>query len=188
MLKFKNEQEAISYIYKIPILELKKAAEFGIENNGVFLYKDKAYKASFSSKEFKAVKRLIDKDFKNVVNIYSATECKILSKYSNKYWKIFLIEEERLYRNKHKYCFDDLDLISLNKDIKNRLPYFVNVINGIIELSSAGIVHNDIHSYNIMLDKNNIPKIIDFGQVTLRKEYSNINMNILLQKKGSINV
>lgn len=183
MEKFLNEQEAISKLYNIPICNLKKAAEFGIENNGVFLYKDKAFKASFSSREFKTAIRLIDQDFKNVVKIFSALECKILSKDTSKYWKIFIIEEERLFRSKHKYCFDDLDLMSLNKDVENRLPYFVNIINGIIELASVGIIHNDIHSYNIMLDKNDVPKIIDFGQITLRKKYNKINMNVLLQKQ-----
>lgn len=48
--------------------------------------------------------------------------------------------------------------------IANYRRIFVHLLEGAIVLHSAGLVHNDIHSNNIMVDRLGVARIIDFGR------------------------
>ena len=167
-MPYNSVKEAISKLYNIPEEDLIKLKSYGLENEGIYKNKDRIYKVSTSKREFLAAQRLIGKDLKNVVNIYSVQVCKAKSVY-NKIWTFYLIEEELLFRNKKEYLYDSLDLNIISKDIKKRVPFMLAVMNGIIELSELGIFHNDLHCGNILMDKNKVAKIIDFGIVSLKK-------------------
>ena len=166
---YNSPKEAINKLYGIPENELiKLRKKWGLENDGIFAYKDRIFKISSSRKEFFAAQRLIGKEFKNVVKVFSCKECQILSYYETVCWA-YVIEEERLHRNGKEYLYDSLDIGMIADDIDKRMPYMIAVMNGIIELSKAGIKHCDLHCANIMMDKKGNPKIIDFGIVSLKK-------------------
>lgn len=174
---YNSQKEAISKISNIKITSLKRLQVAGIENEGVYLYKDRIFKVSPAKKEFAAASRIKDKNFKNVVKVYNTYECcSYIDNDCNIVYKSYIIEEERLFRNRNSYVFDDLDVSSISLDINRRLPYIVSVINGIAELASVGIIHKDIHSMNIMLDKQNEVKIIDFGHTKIKKILPKINV------------
>lgn len=174
---FYTQKEAISALANVPICDLIKIRANGLENDGVYRTENKIYKISSSKKELLVANKLIDKKFKNVVTVYGAYECDILSLHGN-VWKSYIIEEERLFRNKKQFVFDDLDINSISIDVNKRVPFFVSVLNGVIELASIGVFHKDLHCLNVMLDKAGTPKIIDFGIVTIKKKFENVKMSI----------
>jgi len=160
---------------------LKHIPNFGMENDYIYSYKDRVFKITSSKQEFLASKRIIGRNFNNVVKIYDSFECDILGKHSNNIWKSYVIEEEMLYRNGGEFLFKKLDFCALMGNVEKRLPYFVSVINGLIELESVGIRYNDLHSLNVMFDKEKNAKLIDFGYVSLKKKYKPINVRLSLQ-------
>jgi len=180
-MPFKNAIEAITTITKLKETDLKKVKVYGLENDGIYKTEDRIFKIASSRKEFMAAQRLIGRDFKNVVKVYNATECAIVSMFGN-VWKSYIIEEERLYRKKNALVFNDLDINSVSLDIHTRVPFYVHLLNGIIELASVGILHEDLHSLNVMTDLNDVPKIIDFGIIKLKKKYEPIKLSVKLEK------
>jgi len=161
--------------YKISLRKDKIKVSIAVgsnENDGFYKAEDKIYKISNSRKEFDAAKRLIGKNFKNVVKVYSANECLILST-NNNFWVSFVIEMEKLTRAGNEFVYKNLDLDTLNLDVKKRIPYMIDVLNGVLELESLGIKHEDLHTMNIMRDKDGNQKIIDFGIISLKRKYDN---------------
>jgi serine/threonine protein kinase len=174
---YESPLDAIYKITNINKNSIKKLFVAGIENDGIYLYEDRIFKVAISKREYLAAQRIIGKDFKNVVKIHSATEITSYL-YENSYEtaKSYIIEEERLFRDRKSYVFDDLDISFVSVDVNRRLPYFVSVLNGLAELASVGIVHGDLHSMNIMMDKNNEAKIIDFGFSKLKKTFGDVKV------------
>jgi serine/threonine protein kinase len=172
---FHSDKEAISALCGVHESLLKKVQfSSGLENDGMYCFGNRVYKISSKRREFLASKRLIGHKFKNVVNIYSAHECKILSN-NDSVWDSYIIEQEKLYKNINTPRFDKLDLDVFATNVNKNMHYFIGVMRGISELASVGIIHKDLHSLNIMSDKNNNPKIIDFGIVVLKRNFEPIN-------------
>ena len=171
---YSTQKDAISKLADINKRCIKRLKISGIENDGIFLYKDKIFKVTSSKREFLAAKRIMQEDFENVVKIYNVYECFII--FYEKPYKSYIIEEERLFRDKRNYVFDDLDISFASVDINKRLPYFVAVLNGLAELASIGVEHNDLHTLNIMMSNSGVVKIIDFGFAKLKKVYQKINV------------
>jgi len=169
-MHYNSAKEAISKLYDIPENKLIKLKKFGLENDGIYACDDKIYKVASSRKEFLAAERLIGKNFTNVVKVYSCKSCKIMSEYE-RVWESFIISEEHLYRSKNEYVYNSLDINMISENIEKRVPYMIAIMNGIVELASVGIKHADLHSLNILMSKKGIPKIIDFGIVSLKKKY-----------------
>lgn len=174
---FYSQKDAVSSLTKVSATDLIKIRAYGLENDGIYRTEDRIYKISSSKKEFLAANKLIGKKFKNVVTVYSAHECDIVSANGN-LWRSYIIEEERLFRNKKQFVYDNLDINSVGRNINKRVPYFISVLNGVIELASVGIIHKDLHCLNIMIDTKGTPKIIDFGIVTIKKKYENVNLSV----------
>jgi len=170
MKVYKNAKLAISNLANVNKNRLKKIPAYGMENDCIYSNDNKIYKVTSSKQEFLASKRIIGKKFKNIVKIFDSYECNILSDMGS-VWKSYIIEEEKLKREKRKFVFDSLDLCVLSENVKERLPYFVSVINGLAELDSIGIKYKDLHSMNIMNDNDGNVKIIDFGYVSLKKDF-----------------
>ena len=171
---YKNPKDAISKLANLDKRSIKRLKVSGIENDGVFLCKDRIFKVTSSKREFLAAKRIMQEDFQNVVKIYNIYECLVI--FYEKPYRTYVIEEEKLFRDKRNYVFDDLDVSFASVDINKRLPYFVSVLNGLAELASVGIEHNDLHSMNIMMDEKGSVKIIDFGYAKLKKVVQTVNV------------
>lgn len=178
---YKTQQEALLKLFDLTIDSYKKIPAMGIENVGLYRTNDRIYKFSTSRKEYDVGKILQKHTLKNVVNIYSVNVCKILTKpcYGD-YYYAYIIEQEKCFRNKRSFVFDDLDISLLTEKFNERVPYFVGIINGIAELLSLGIQHKDLHSMNIMFDKQNNPKIIDFGICSIKTKIDKPKFKIKL--------
>jgi len=174
---------AISELANVELGNLKKVYNFGIENDAIYSCGDKIFKVTSARQEYLASKRIIGQDFKNVVKIYDSFECNILGYHDDTIWKSYIIEEEKLTRERYKFVFKDLDLYTLSVDVENRLPYFVSVINGLAELNSIGIRYDDLHSLNIMSTKDGVIKILDFGYVSIKRKFNKTNMRVYLDNK-----
>lgn len=177
-MTYDNQKEAISKIFSIKISDIKKKNGFGLENDGIYQYKDRIFKLTSSKREFSAAKRLVGKDFKNVVKVYSSNLCNIYNEQTDSIWKTYIIEEEKLNRNGANFLFNDLNLHTLCINVEKRLPFFVGIMNGLVELASVGIIYYDIHSMNIMFGNSNQVKIIDFGCVSVKRKYMPIESRI----------
>lgn len=179
MKVYDNAKLAISELANIDKSALKLFRRSGAEHDRLYSYNDKIFKVTPSRQEFLASKRLIGKDFNNVVKIFNSFECCVLSDYDRvTKWKSYIIEEEKL---KKSGFLNDLTLYDLSCNIEKKLSYYVDIINGLIELSSVGIIHNDIHTLNTMKDDNGNVKIIDFGFATIKKKYNKLNKKIILK-------
>lgn len=165
---YNSPKDAVSGTSGIPKCYLKKAKVFGLFNEGIYYFKNKAYKVSYSRKEAKACKRLIGKKFNNVCNIYNIYPINVLCDDKEKYWDGFVIEQEKLYRDK-RIKFNHLTMDYVVDNVSLRAPLFIDIANGLIELNSVGIKYNDLHSLNVMRDVNGNIKIIDFDSVTFKR-------------------
>ena len=169
---YKNLKQAISDKCGVREDELTKLKVFGLGNEGIFASKDKVYKITISSKEAKASRRLIGKNFKNVVKIHNVYDFyvkpHIFSIVSDKPWRGYIIEQEKLFRGKKDKHFSHFTLDFILGDF-SRTYELLSIINGLQELDSIGIKHKDFHSLNIMRDKYDNLKIIDFSIVSLRR-------------------
>ncbi len=183
MQTYKSQQEALLKLYNLTIDSYKKIPAPGIENVGLYRTSNKIYKFSTSRKEYDVGNVLKGLALKNVVNIYSVNVCKILTKpcYGDSYYA-YIIEQERCFRNKRKFVFDDLDISLLFEKFDERIPYFVGIVNGISELLNYGIEHKDLHSMNVMFDKDNNPKIIDFGICKIKTKIQKPKFKLQLVK------
>ncbi len=175
---FQTRKDALSTLANINKNQIKKLRTFGMENEGIFTYQDRVFKFSASKREFLIAKRLIGKNFKNVVKIHNTYECDVLGICSRNVWKSYIIEEEKLKRIGKSFAFDDFDLQRVCVDVERRAPYFAAILNGIVELSSIGIRYNDLHPLNVMYDNNQVAKIIDFGLASTKRKFQQINMSI----------
>jgi serine/threonine protein kinase len=66
------------------------------------------------------------------------------------------------------------DVISIYKTFKSidkTLFLIEELLKGHMELKSLGIIHNDLHSDNLMADNKGNYKIIDFGMITLQRKF-----------------
>lgn len=67
------------------------------------------------------------------------------------------------------------DLYSITLGVKENIHFF-NLFRHMLEAGSLlllnGVIHYDIYSKNVLIDKYNIPRLIDFGQSFLRKDIS----------------
>ena len=77
---------------------------------------------------------------------------------------IFIME--KLSKTFRYYCRNGLEnRTNNNKNIGNNITIkCTKVCEKIRELENCGIIHNDLHSNNIMFDKYGEPKIIDYGR------------------------
>jgi len=146
----------------------------GIDNIAIYMSKDRVIKFTCKKKEANACKRLMNKRLKNVVkihNVYSLYWPAEWAPSSNKfgYEQIYAIEMEKLYY-KERFAQSDLlieDIIykfSINKGCE----LLSDIVNGYKELMRYGIFYRDLHSRNIMFDKNGVLKFIDFGIIDLK--------------------
>jgi len=182
---FDTQKDAIALFAGINKRKLKRMRAFGMENDGIFSYKDKIYKISSSKREFLAANKIKGKDFNNVVKIFGTYECDILGRNRKTLWKSFILEEEKLKRLGKSYAFDDFDLQRVCCDVGRRLPYFVGILNGLAELASIGIEYNDLHPLNVMYDEKEAVKIIDFGFATIKRKYPKMDMRLSLKMEGN---
>ncbi|XVE63028.1 hypothetical protein DITRI_Ditri06bG0166800 [Diplodiscus trichospermus] len=71
---------------------------------------------------------------------------------------------------------------------KCRLKVAVDIANAIAYLHTAfdrPVIHRDINCYNIILDKNNVPKLIDFGQcIFIPEGQTHVDSPILVRMDG----
>ncbi|BBM87384.1 serine/threonine-protein kinase [Candidatus Uabimicrobium amorphum] len=101
--------------------------------------------------EARAMARL---QHKNIANIYDIQE------HPKRYFAMEYVEGSTLketLENKH---------ITLNK----KLQIFCQICDGVAYAHRNKIIHRDLKPINILLDKNNVPKILDFG---IAKQVSN---------------
>jgi serine/threonine protein kinase len=175
-MTYNSPKKAIAGLAKISQRTLRRLKVSGIENDGIYATKTRIFKLCGSRREYLAAKRLIGKDFSNVVKVYHAYECDIYYSFSDHPLKTYVIEEERLYRSGRNFVFDYLCLSDIYPDVNRRLPYFVGVINGLAELASVGIIHNDLHTLNVMSDASGQVKIIDFGFAKIKRVYDAVNV------------
>lgn len=69
-----------------------------------------------------------------------------------------------------------------NHDMNNRINMLLKIFEAIVFYQSQGIIHGDIHSNNILIEKNEEIHIIDFGtsSISAYKEQSNHRENFLM--------
>ncbi len=63
---------------------------------------------------------------------------------------------------------------------------FVHLLEAVVLLQTAGIVHNDIHMGNILVDERNVARLIDFGlsfRLADVKEWSDANLSTNFRPK-----
>jgi serine/threonine protein kinase len=166
---YNTQKEAISNLTGINKSKIKKVKTFGMENDGIYSYRDRIFKISSSRAEYFVAQRLFGEKFENVVNIYGYYECDILGKNGDSVWKSYIIEEEKLKRVGRNFAFNNFDLQTVCLDPIRRIPYFASVLNGIAELASVGIVYYDLHPLNVMYNDKGQVKIIDFGYAVLKR-------------------
>lgn len=97
---------------------------------------------------------------------------------------IFIME--KLSKTFRHYCHNGSgNRTNCNKDIGQNIRIKCNkVCEKIRELENCGIIHNDLHSNNIMFDKDGEPKIIDYGRSYLLPDIINHDKIIeLLQNR-----
>jgi serine/threonine protein kinase len=153
---------------------IKKLSTGGMQNCGLYLFKDRILKFSYSISEAKACTRLIGKKFNNVVKIYAVQKF-LLPLENGKKTTVYAIEQERLQRKKglnfYSLEIEDVILSGLKQSIsvKETTSYIKQILNGYVELESVGVIYRDLHSSNVMSDVSGNLKIIDFGCVTVRR-------------------
>lgn len=101
-------------------------------------------------REAQAVAKL---DHPNIVTIYEVSE------YNNRpFFSMQYVEGKTL----HHYCQDEK--LAVN-DIINII---IQVSDGLSKAHNSGVIHRDIKSSNIIVDKDFRPKILDFGLATIQ--------------------
>lgn len=175
-------KDLVSQVAGIDKKKLERLKSGGIEHIVIYKTDDKIYKVTNSVKEYQACNRLKGNDFKNVVKIHDVHTVKATHPLNIFGFTLYIIEQERLYRFKHSNTFEVLDMDCLETDPVNRVNFFVDIMNGILELASVGIKHTDLHALNTMNDKSGNLKIIDFGCAkTSRKSKKNSYPRILVK-------
>ena len=160
-MKYQNYEEAIEHLACGEKIRRKQHASLFSE--GLFYTDNKVFKITLYENETKACSRLIGKNFKNVCKIYYVhRNVKIAD------WKVDIIEQERLQKYKGIF-FHHLNFEYIMKNVGKRAEMAKDIINGLIELNSVGIIYGDLHSSNIMQDNNNILKLIDFGSARVKR-------------------
>eukprot|EP01084_Bolivina_argentea_P035352 65586_1 len=91
---------------------------------------------------------------KNVPEIYSTVHAEIINCDTSNAILMQFIDGKTL--NQHKFA----DTVDHEKALGN---IYIQMSSLIKYLASIGISHNDINTYNIIIDKNNTPWLIDFG-------------------------
>jgi serine/threonine protein kinase len=149
-----------------------KVQGIGLENRAIFTIGNRVLKFTFSARDAKASERLIGKNFRNVVRIYSVNRV-CLQDEDGKFY-VYAIEQEKLHRDRH-IRFHNLDVERIVLTNPNRSLSFLksvvnDVLNAYVELRSVGIIYRDLHSNNILRDTAGNLKLIDFGFATIRRK------------------
>ena len=164
-MKFTNYEEAIKHFAHGE--KIRRIQSRSLFNEGLYYTKTKVFKVTLYENEANACKRLFNKNFKNVCYIYDVHDVKICADNSNK-WKAFIIEQELLQKDR-TISFHHLNFEYIMRNVGKRAEMAKDIINGLIELDSVGIIYGDLHSSNIMRDHNNTLKLIDFGTAKVRR-------------------
>jgi serine/threonine protein kinase len=81
--------------------------------------------------------------------------------------------DEKVVQLAMPYGGKDLYSVSLSqKDHLDFFQYFKHILEAGSLMLLNGFIHYDIYARNILIDKHNIPRLIDFGQSFLRKDIS----------------
>lgn len=164
---YSSFKEAISDKTGIAQEKLYQSKAEGLCNCGIFIAPDRVFKVTANKREIKASQRLIGKDFTNVVKIYSVFEiCVYFRRFADP-TNYYVIEQEKLYRDKHDKRFCALE----GADIEKNPEYYIPILKGMAELKSVGITHLDVSSWNILRDMNGTVKLIDFGIVSIERRW-----------------
>jgi len=161
---FLNYKEAIDYFSDNKICETQDGSLF---NEGLFYTEEKAFKITLFDNEVNACKRLKGRCFENVCYIFDVYDITIINNETNK-WKASIIEQEKLNKDK-SISFHHLDFEYIMRNVNRRAEMAKQILNGLIELDSVGIVYGDLHSSNIMRDKLGKYKLIDFGTARVKQ-------------------
>ncbi|GBC04289.1 hypothetical protein RclHR1_00560016 [Rhizophagus clarus] len=102
------------------------------------------------------------KDSKHIVRFYGVAQ-------EDK--KYYLVTEWMEYGNLHEYYTKFKDNINL----KTKITFALDICRGIAYLHECKILHHDIQSANVLVDKNHKVKIANFG---LSRKFSDITRNI----------
>ena len=174
--------------YALKIIDKKK-----LNNNNKRMFKDDSGNSSHLDGVLKEIEILKKVNHRNLVKLYEI----IVNKPKG---KIYLVleycehgelmsydeDKNKFYVNKHifkKYLNNKSDSINIEELYysETQIKKFVRqIIKGINYLHRIGIIHKDIKINNILLDKNNECKIIDFNlSAILNKQWiDNIGQNV----------
>jgi hypothetical protein len=161
-MKYQNYEEAIEYLACGEKIRRRQSASLFSE--GIYYTDTKAFKITLYENEANACSRLIGKDFKNVCKIHHVHRNIKVAK-----WKVTVIEQELLQKYKG-ISFYHLNFEYIMRDVGGRAEMAKDIINGLVELDSVGIIYGDLHSSNIMQDSNNNLKLIDFGTAKVKRK------------------
>ncbi len=132
------------------------------------------------------VKKLMDKEVEFLITLSKPNCNNFLTCYYDSFYvdNVLYIEMEyidgKTLKEFAKYYRDSEDLTSLYKYLA---ALSEDILKGLDYLHKKGIIHRDIKPENIMIDKNNVPKIIDIGLGCYANELCKFRNNGMLNEK-----
>lgn len=96
-------------------------------------------------------------------------------------FKEYKLSEMRILSMRHGGYTSDMFRFPLYEF--NIMSFFIHLLEGCSLLTLKGIVHNDIHSRNIVIDKYNVPRFIDFNLSLNIFNYVEFNLKYSLKYK-----